>query len=384
MKRRLTWAVVVALVVLPLLVLWARRWAAGEQLVAEANALALESFVRPSHRPGSIDGGVAECLERVVPRDGGASPPLDRIDPNELIIALAAQRPLSAGHQTWAEAQRDIANGFRECLKADFVAQTSRFGPLASIDDSMSARSLNMAMNSLRLEALGVIDGGSPLTACLDLAAIERDAPRLDGLIAAMFASQSALATFKPCAAALVHASADDRSRARDTLTVIQAGVPPFADVLRIERVVLSTMHFADVLSASQRSRLPSSAAPSLLEAGEWLKRWASWRPYWDTMKALEAVERSGGDSVVFSSVEARGDAILALFADEEPRAMTRYKRRYESVARKHEAVLLLLRAIDGERVALPPWMTLEVTPQRVLMTVVLERDPVTVDITRE
>jgi hypothetical protein len=62
MKRRLTWAVVVALVVLPLLVHWARRWAAGEQLVAEANALAREAFVRPSHRPGSMDGGVAECL----------------------------------------------------------------------------------------------------------------------------------------------------------------------------------------------------------------------------------------------------------------------------------------------------------------------------------
>jgi len=110
--------------------------------------------------------------------------------------------------------------------------------------------------------------------------------------------------------------------------------------------------------------------------------RWASWRPYWDTMKALEAVERSG-DSVAFSEVEARGEAILGLFADEEPRAMTRYKRRYESVARKHEAVLLLLRALDGEQVALPPWMTLEVSPQRVLMTVVLERDPVAVDITR-
>ena len=52
----------VALVVLPLLVHWARRWAAGEQLVAEANALAREAFVRPSHRPGSMDGGVAECL----------------------------------------------------------------------------------------------------------------------------------------------------------------------------------------------------------------------------------------------------------------------------------------------------------------------------------
>lgn len=383
MKRRLTWAVVVALVVLPVLVLWARRWAAGEQLVADANALALDPFVRPSHRPGSIDGGMAECLERVVPRDGGVSPPLDRIDPNDLIIALAAQRPLSAGHQTWAEAQRDIANGFRECLKADFVAQTSRFGPLASLDDSMSARSLNVAMNSLRLEALGVIDGGSPLTACLDLAAIERDAPRLDGLIGAMFASQSALATFKPCAAALAHASADDRSRARDALTVIQAGVPPFADVLRIERVVLSMMQFRDVLTAAQRSRLSSSVAPSSLEAAELLKRWASWRPYWDTMKALEAVERSGGDSGAFSDVEDRGDAILGLFADEEPRAMTRYKRRYESVARKHEAVLLLLRALDGEQVALPPWMTLEVTPQRVLMTVVLERDPVTVDIAR-
>ncbi len=326
---------------------------------------------------------MAECLERVVPRDGGASPPLDRIDPNELIIALAAQRPLSAGHQTWAEAQRDIANGFRECLKADFVAQTSRFGPLASIDDSMSARSLNVAMNSLRLEVLGVIDGGAPLTACLDLAAIERDAPRLDGLIGAMFASQSALATFKPCAAALVRAAPDDRRRARDTLAVIQAGLLPFADVLRIERVVLSMMHFGDVLSATQRSRLPSVRAPSSFEAAELLKRWASWRPYWDTMKALEAVERSG-DSVAFSSVEDRGDAILALFADEEPRAMTRYKRRYESVARKHEAVLLLFRSLDGEQVVLPPWMTLEVTPQRVLMTVVLERDPVTVDITRE
>ena len=64
---------------------------------------------------------------------------------------------------------------------------------------------------------------------------------------------------------------------------------------------------------------------------GEWLKRWASWRPYWDTMKALEAVERLG-DSVAFSEVEARGDAIVGLFADEEPRAMTGYKRRYEAV----------------------------------------------------
>lgn len=384
MKRRLTRAVVVALVVLPVLVLWARRWAAGEQLVAEANALAAEQFVRPSHRPGSIDGGVAECLERVVPRNGGPSSPLDPIDTNELIIALAAQRPMMADHQTWAEAQRDIANGFRECLGAGFVGQTSVFGPLASVDDSMSARSLNVAMNSLRLEALGVIDGGSPLTACLDLAAIERDAPRLDGLIGAMFASQSALATFKPCAAALVHASADDRSRARDTHTVIQAGLLPFADVLRIERVVLSTMHFADVLSASQRSRLPSSGAPRLLETGEWLKRWASWRPYWDTMKALEAVERSGGDSVVFADVEARGDAILGLFADEEPRAMSRYKRRYEAVARRHGAMLLLLRALDGEQVTPPPWMTLEVMPKRVVMTVTLERDPVTVDIMRD
>ena len=382
MKRRLTWAVVVALVVLPVLVLWARRWAAGEQLVVDANALALEPFVRPSHRPGSIDGGMAECLERVVPAaDGGASPPLDRIDPNELIIALAAQRPMLADHQTWAEAQRDIANGVRVCLKADFVGQTSRFGPLANFD-SMSARSLNVAMNSLRLEALGVIDGGSPLSACLDVSAVERDAPRL-GLIGAMFASQSALATVKPCATTLVHASADDRRRARDTLAVIQAGLLPFADVLRIERVVLSMMVFRDVLTAAQRSRLPSSGAPSSLEAGEWLKRWASWRPYWDTMKALEAVERAG-DSVAFSDVEARGDAILGLFADEQPRAMTRYKRRYESVARKHEAVLLLLRALDGERVAFPPWMTLEVTPQRVVMTVTLERDPVSVDITRE
>lgn len=383
MKRRLTWAVVVALVVLPVLVLWARRWAAGEQLVVDANALALEQFVRPSHRPGSIDGGVAECLARVVPRDGGPSSPLDSIDTNELIIALAAQRPMLADHQTWAEAQRDIGNGFRECLKADFVGQTSRFGPLANFD-SMSARSLNVAMNSLRLEALGVIDGGSPLSACLDVSAVERDAPRLDGLIGAMFASQSALATVKPCATTLVHASADDRRRARDTLAVIQAGLLPFADVLRIERVVLSMMVFRDVLTAAQRSRLPSSGAPSSLEAGEWLKRWASWRPYWDTMKGLEAVERSGGDSVAFSDVEARGDAILGLFADEEPRAMTRYKRRYDSVARKHEAALLLIRSLDGEQVALPPWMSLEVTPKRVLMTVTLEGDPITVDIVRE
>ncbi|MDP3232177.1 MAG: hypothetical protein Q8N26_05345 [Myxococcales bacterium] len=101
-------------------------------------------------------------------------------------------------------------------------------------------------------------------------------------------------------------------------------------------------------------------------------------------MKGLEAVERSGGDSVAFSDVEARGDAILGLFADEEPRAMTRYKRRYDSVARKHEAALLLIRSLDGEQVALPPWMSLEVTPKRVLMTVTLEGDPITVDIVRE
>jgi hypothetical protein len=48
-------------------------------------------------------------------------------------------------------------------------------------------------------------------------------------------------------------------------------------------------------------------------------------------MKALEVVERLG-DSVAFSEVEARGDAIVGLFADEEPRAMTRYRRRYEAV----------------------------------------------------
>lgn len=378
MKRRLTWAVVVALIVLPILVLWARRWAAGEQLVAEANALARESFVRPSHRPGSLDGGVAECLERVTAGDAGVWPPL------ELNAALMKRLALREDQRAWLDAQRSLAIEVRECVAADFVGQAPRVGPLAALDEVSGARALSVGLGWLQAEAVGAIDGGSPLAACLDVSAVERDAPRLEGLLGAMIASTSAVVTMEPCMTALAHASADDRRRARDTFAVIQAGLLPFADVLRIERVVLSMMHFRDVLTAAQRSRLPSSGTPSSLAAAEWLKRWASWRPYWDTMKALEAVERSGGDSVAFSDVEARGDAILALFADEEPRAMTRYKRRYESVARKHEAVLLLLRAIDGEQLALPPWMTLEVTPQRVLMTVVLERDPVTIDIARE
>lgn len=376
MKRRLTWAVVAALVALPLLLLWARRWAAGEQLVAEANALSRESFMRPSHRPGSIDGGVAECLERAAAADAGAWPPL------ALNAALAKRLALNEEQRAWLDAQRVLASEVRECVAADFVGQTPRVGPLVGLDDVLGAKALSVGLGWLRAEAFGAIDGGSPLAACLDVSAVERDAPRLEGLVGAMFASSSAVVTMEPCATALVRASGEDRRRARDTLLVIQAGLLPFADVLRIERVVLSMMQFRDVLTAAQRSRLPSSGAPSTLEAGEWLKRWASWRPYWDTMKALEAVERSG-DSVAFSEVEARGEAILGLFADEEPRAMTRYKWRYESVARKHEAVLLLLRALDGEQVALPPWMTLEVTPQRVLMTVILERDPVTVDIAR-
>lgn len=378
MKRRLTWAVVAALVALPLLLLWARRWAAGEQLVADANALAREPFVRPSHRPGSIDGGVAECLGRVTAGDGGVWPP------NDLGAALTQRLALSEEQRAWLDAQRLLASGVRECVAADFVGQPPRVGPFAGVVDVSGAKALSVGLRWLHAEAAGAIDGGSPEAACLDVSAVERDAPRLEGLFGAMLASTSAVVTMDPCMTALVHASADDRRHARDTLVAIQAGLLPFSDVLRIERVVLSMMVFRDVLTAAQRSRLPSSRAPSSLEAGEWLKRWASWRPYWDTMKALEAIERSGGDPVAFSDVEARGDAILGLFADEEPRAMTRYKRRYESVARKHEAVLLLLRAIDGEQLALPPWMTLEVTPQRVLMTVVLERDPVTIDIARE
>lgn len=383
MKRRLTWAVVVALVLLPLLVLWARRWAAGEQLVAEANALAVERFARPSHRPGSIDGGVAQCLERVSMPDAGAWPPLD------LNAALTKRGALTEEHLAWLDDQRALASEVRECVAADFVGQTTRVGPLAGVEDVFGARALNVGLRWLHAEAVGAIDAGSPLAACLDVSAIERDAPRLEGLIGALFSSTSAVVTMDPCMSVLVHASPEDRRGARNTLGVIQAGLLPFADVLRVERVVLSMMHFRDVLTAGQRSRLPTSGAPSSIEAGKRLKRWASWRPYWDTMKTLEAVERSGGDSVAFAEVEARGEAILALLADEEwfadePRAMTRYKRRYESVARKHEAMVLLLRALDGERVTLPPWMTLEVTSQRVLMTVILERDPVTVDVARD
>lgn len=192
--RRL--AIAIGLLALALLVVlpWAERRAVGKRIVEDATWAASSTFERPSHRPSQLDGSVSSCLDA---RLAGATL---TFAPIELFRSDAGTDAGTA----WFEQQRTNVAAIRECLREPRVGPFDSFGSHCLPADRVEhSKAMLVAWSWLRLEVVGLIDGGSPLEACLDAAALERDGPALDGFTGAMVGAATAAESIGGCVEAL-------------------------------------------------------------------------------------------------------------------------------------------------------------------------------------
>lgn len=349
--------VVVALVGLGLLLAgpWATRRRVSLEVADELVATSRLVFERPPVRaPVNDDRSVVECLERALPAASLARPPAG------LSGAFGDGGAWPDGSATWVEAQRKNVEQLRACLGAPAV------GPF-DFDCDVGAPLprgllLQVGLTWLRGEVSGAFDGGAPLSACLDVTALERDAPALHGLVGAMQAAASARSTLEPCARALAQASASDRRLASETFARLRATSLPIASVMRLERGITGVSAFGGALRRVDLERLPLRArgCAGRQDVGS---RWLLLPSVWERLRALERVAE--GDPLLASpeaeQLLSEPGFLEALANDPFMIPWPRFARRYTAVALKLDALLALDEGLAGAAPRGTP--ALKVTP---------------------
>jgi hypothetical protein len=334
---------------------WLERRRVSRQLVDDVVAVSALPFERPSHRgrPGP-EASVIECLKGSLPDGGFPRAPLGFTN------ALQDGGATVDGGSTWLEQHASQAGVVRRCLEAPRVGNFEEFGCLAG----PSFATLPGSMAWLHGGAVGAVDGGAALEACLDAAALERDAPMLGGLLGAMLSGLSARSTTEPCLRALSRASPEARRAAAEVLSRLAEGQATFSNVLRLERSTATVSIFGGALAASDVARLPMTARACVgslsgADASDRLKMWLLLPSYGQKMAYL--IERSKTDPLLESA------AVRGVLADQSP--MERlvgddaiptwpgFARRFANIERKLAALRTLVEVLDGREVTPPPWL---------------------------
>ncbi|MDX2015670.1 MAG: hypothetical protein SFW67_36085 [Myxococcaceae bacterium] len=378
-------AVVAALLLL--VTPWATRRRLRDDIVEEALAAAAMTFERPVHRGDAGAESVTACLEASLGRrDGGIEVPPVRSAP-----ALSEEWMLDGG-AAWLERVREDVAVVRSCLGAPRVGAFQTFGydcgPAATLDTS---RVLQSAMLWLRAEAMGHVPAARPLEACLDVTALERDGPALEGLIGAMLSASSAHATLEPCAGALTRAPHEERSAARAVLERIEPRLVPFSTVLRLERATMSVSIVGGLLGLADDHRLPSTARACVgsldlvTEPSMRFWVWATAPNAWSRLRQLEALAETDPrlESPAAQLIMHDVSFIESLVPDPLPSDWTRFARRADNTPRKTRALLTLLDALEGRPTTPPPWLKVSVSPTNVHLEVEFDDGWKTVDLER-
>jgi hypothetical protein len=368
---------------------WATRRALREAIVEEVVVLSSNDFSRPAHRGEGGSGTVIECLDAVFAGvDAGVQRP-----------ALPLARPFTPavldGGRAWLEQTRGEVTLARRCLEAPAVGPFDAFGERCGATAHLSrSRVLLGVLVWLRAEASSLVPDAAPLDACLDVTALERDAPAVDGFVGAAFAGTSARLTIEPCVRALTFASPAERERARRSLERITSGLVPFSSVLRLERGIIGVSGIGGVLHVDASPRLPESARACVgssglsVDAKTRLGLWLMAPTAWDRLRRLEELSRldprlESPAAVAATSTQWWWAERFFFDDDVNPAGWARSARRYDTLSRKTATLLAVIAALEEKPVSTPAWMKLGVTPTTLHLEVELDEGWMTVDVER-
>lgn len=276
-ERRATWgfrvmvgglvAVPVALLVGALVASELRARRLAGRLVDDALALSAFSRSRPAHRE-PLGGAVADCLGSAL----DTAPDVSRDAPwpsTEVLEVRAGRRPLEALPASALDALTRHDPWLRlalSCSRREVLAPVPGLGPLA---DPLHRRRAALpklqeaaaALAPLRVRLLVQHrQTREALTVCTDALALVSDLLWLEGPEASLGALGQASGVVGPCADALWQADAPLVDEVGAQLEHLASQRPPYAHVLRLERVAQELRMFGAFVSPTQAARLPPGA----------------------------------------------------------------------------------------------------------------------------
>jgi hypothetical protein len=338
---------------------WVEQRRVSRQLVDDVVAVSALSFERPSHRGVSgSEASVIECLKGSLPGAGFARAPLG------FMSALRdGGAPVDGGH-AWLEQHASHAAVVRRCLEAPRVGNFEEFGCLGGPSFDVKAN-LPASMAWLHGGAVGAVDGGAPLEACLDAAALERDAPALGGLVGAMLSGLSARSTTEPCLRALSRASPEARRAAAEVFSRVAEGQTTFSSILRLERATATVSIFGGALAPTDVARLPMTARACVgslsgADASDRLKMWLLLPSYGQKMASFIELSKTDPllESAAVRGVLADQSLMEKLVGDQDSISnWPGFARRFANVERKLAALRTLVEVLDGRETTPPPWL---------------------------
>ncbi|WP_147332908.1 hypothetical protein [Archangium gephyra] len=245
---------------------------AGDEVVAEAQALESLRVVRPSHTASPLPGSLAQTLGPLMPELLAlqkAEPPLEEPVnarcrevrdgqrpaqelPEECRVALERGRPLM---QRALRASRTTEGGLPEGFHAlsDPQHPHQQSGMVAIL------HVLKLATFEMRFQ-LESGQADAALEHCLDGLALSRDLGHGTGMLGALFSAAGYTNLFRPCVDALQHASPASQKQATVALRRIREGLSPASSTIRMERVHTRLFSFGRVLGPGQVEALPAGA----------------------------------------------------------------------------------------------------------------------------
>lgn len=353
---------------------WATRRALRAEMLDEVQATKALTFERPAHLAGRASPSVVGCLETAFGADAGLERP-----PFSLSVLMRDGGSIDGHGAVWLEAHRDGVSVIRRCLDAP------RAGSVNLFPDCVARRSLDRLLLFragavwLEAEARQHVDGGAPVEACLDEAALLRDGPVFGGLIGALLSAASASSSLEPCARALAAASPTERSRARASLEQVVAGLVPMSTVVRVERAA-TAIGLGNVMGLGDGDGLPLDERACVggfvqddlaVKAAVWWSAPHAWR----RLEQLEALSRS--DPLL--ATPAAREVVEDQTWSEQGLGLhglldwPKYARRYSNVARTTQALLAVVDVLEGRPHLKAPWLDVAKTDLGVQLMVELD-----------
>ncbi|MFE8601327.1 hypothetical protein [Archangium violaceum] len=245
---------------------------AGDEVVAEAQALESLRAVRPAHTDPPTAGSLAQALGPLMPEILAlrkTEPPLEEPVNTLCQEVRDGKRPVAELPGVWRESLergRPLMQRVLRASRAEEGGLPDGFQALGDPNHPYQQRGLLAFQHVLKLTALEMrvqLEGGradAALEHCLDGLALSRDLGHGTGLIGAMISAAGYTILFQPCADALQRASPEGLKQATVALRRIREGLSPLSSAMRPERIYGPLSAFGQVLTPEQRDALPAGA----------------------------------------------------------------------------------------------------------------------------
>lgn len=336
----------------------------GGRLVSEVQRLSANRS-RPVHRSSSKQGTFQACLGPLLDTmpDGASEFSMSSSTFKEERLAIReGTRPVSTMSSALSERLEQVlpwADAVRTCTEAPEVGSAPGLGPFADWDHPRQ-RGGGLGVSSVvaasMLQVRRDLSGGSSeeaLRRCSDNLALARDLVFDRGLVGSALAVAVTRMTLQTCATAVCAAHPDARAAFVEELRRIRLALPPFSEVLVVERAEMQLILFGQFMAGADVHRLPEDAialAAVGRKQGGSIAKYLFWPEYVGKLDALiEAADGPRRDEVFEAKLRSR--SLIERMADSsgsDPTSLLDLARRYELVGRGFDLLEAVAQPAEG------------------------------------